>query len=105
MTLGGAMGFGSRNLTPAMRAMLGPEHVILAKRLESVWRKKQGSDRARFSFGDVNPPHDIAQEDLDRLVALGILGRVNYASGAYQYCFTPFTRTWFFGVQAQPVAT
>lgn len=99
--LGGAMGYGSRNLSPEMRATLEPAFALIATRLHEYWLKKGGSDRARFSLSDIVHGYDIGPDKLDRLVALGILGVVKYASGAWQYAFTPYTRTWFFMVMAK----
>lgn len=98
---GGAMGFGSRNLPQAMRATIDPSFALIATRLHEYWLKKGGSDRARFSLSDIVHGYDIGPDQLDRLVALGILGVVKYASGAWQYAFTPYTRCWFFTVMAK----
>src|SRR5882672_10217906 len=82
-----------RELTPEMRNTIDLPYELIATRLHEHWLKKGGNDRARFSLSDIVHGYDIDPAQLDHMVTLGILGKIEYSSGAWQYAFTSYTRT------------
>jgi len=70
-----------------------PAFRLLANRLLAIYER----GKRRFSLYQTGPT-GVAQSHLEQLVEQGLLLKHIYPSGAWQYGFSPFSRSWFMAV-------